>query len=377
MRFTQAVQLCDQITRLHAGVVPRYVTVAKDGDDYTVRAAGGGTWVEVRHVPDGAKGTYSLAALAKTAAALGTDAGVEEGELGAQFITPAVELSCRSVNAEEVTGLPEYDYSTTFVVDTDSLAAAVKTVAYAAAKRDTRPVLEALFLEPAGSHLQVTATDSYRLATQNIWVVEQSGTLPEPGANGLAGWAVPRNMFLALTLDESTATLRFHRNSVVRLDCGDVTVIDSLIAGEYPNYRRAIPDDEPAIEAYIDAAQATELCGSLRKITRVAKDRTDDIVTLVCELDRHGQLACSVRDTGDAMITGRAHESLLITAWRREDDSFRFGVNPEYFADLLSHLPGGARISWRDETGPLIADRGNVVGDTEPRPLHLLMPVKL
>jgi len=122
----------------------------------------------------------------------------------------------------------------------DGLRRLLQTVVYAAARDDVRYYLNGVLLEIAGNILRAVASDGHRLAvdTQHLAdpvAVERRVILPRRTVDVL----------LQLLPDEGDVDLTL-TNSAARIVMGDVMLSTRLVEGRYPDWRRAVPQDEQA-----------------------------------------------------------------------------------------------------------------------------------
>jgi DNA polymerase III subunit beta len=124
-------------------------------------------------------------------------------------------------------------------VDGEALASAVRKTAPSVSRNDAMPALSAILLE-AGDMLDVISTDRYVLAAVACeWL---PGNWDIPSAL-MPAWAAERfcrgiSGQVSIGWDERVCTL----------SRGDFQVTARLIAGEFPAWRRVLPDSIPEIE---------------------------------------------------------------------------------------------------------------------------------
>ncbi|MDQ1688914.1 MAG: polymerase subunit beta, partial [Frankiaceae bacterium] len=187
-----------------------------------------------------------------------------------------VTLTCGSARFQLPT-LPVEDYptlpdlpATSGTVGSDVFAAAVASVAIAAGRDDTLPVLTGVRVEIEGDRLTLAATDRYRLAVREMsW---------QPTAADMSAVAlVP-----ARTLHETARALTTAAQVTIALATGGAgegmvgfaggerRTTTRLLDGEFPKYRSLLPSEHSAV-AEVDTAQLVE---AVKRVSLVAQRNT-------------------------------------------------------------------------------------------------------
>ncbi|MDQ1704100.1 MAG: polymerase subunit beta, partial [Frankiaceae bacterium] len=183
-----------------------------------------------------------------------------------------VQLSCGSSRFTLPT-LPLDEYPTlpampevAGTIGSDAFAAAVASVAVAAGRDDTLPVLTGIRIEIDGEDVTLAATDRYRLAVRTLrWqpldpslqatALVPARTLAESAKSLTAGAEVT----LALATSGSG-------EGMLGLSGAARRTTTRLLDGEFPKYRSLLPDSASAT-AQIDTAALTE---AVRRVSLVA-----------------------------------------------------------------------------------------------------------
>lgn len=155
-----------------------------------------------------------------------------EHESGASSSVPALSL-------EDWPAAPELgESSARFVLSLRDWRRLFRSVFRFASSDETRPVLTAVRFELAPeATVYAVATDSYRLGFDYADALEASG---ETGASGL----VPARALRAIGkaprgIDSVVLSIGL---DYARLEAGNVSVLSRLISGQYPDWRRLLPD---------------------------------------------------------------------------------------------------------------------------------------
>jgi DNA polymerase-3 subunit beta len=247
-------------------------------------------------------------------------------------------------------------------IGSDAFAAAVSSVAVAAGRDDTLPVLTGIRIELEGEELTLAATDRYRLAVRTLrW---------KPSDPSLSATAlVP-----ARTLAEAAKSLTAGAEVTVALAAGSAgegllglsgavrRTTTRLLDGEFPKYRSLLPDSASAT-AGVDTAALTD---AVRRVSLVAS-RTSPV--------RLSFSADGVMLEAGGLDEAEAAEALPATF---DGEPLTIAFNPAYLLDGLSAIDSDeARLSFTGPTKPavLTGKSGDEAGGGDYR--YLLMPVRL
>ena len=278
-----------------------------------------------------------------------------------------VQVSCGSARFTLPT-LPLDEYPTlpdmpevAGTLGSDAFAAAVTSVAVAAGRDDTLPVLTGIRIEIDGEDVTLAATDRYRLAVRTLrW---------QPADPSLQATAlVP-----ARTLAEAAKSLTAGAEVTLALAAGTSgegmfglagttrRTTTRLLDGEFPKYRSLLPDSAAAT-ASIDTNALTE---AVRRVSLVAS-RTSP-VRLSFSVDG------LVLEAG-GLDEAEAAESLPASF---EGEPLTIAFNPAYLLDGLGAIDSDeARLSFTASTKPAVLT-GKASEDGAGDYRYLLMPVRL
>jgi DNA polymerase-3 subunit beta len=278
-----------------------------------------------------------------------------------------VQLSCGSARftlptlpLEEYPSLPAMP-EVSGTLGSDAFAAAVASVAVAAGRDDTLPVLTGVRVEIDGEDVTLAATDRYRLAVRTLrWqpvdpslqatALVPARTLAEAAKSLTAGAEVT----LALAATGSG-------EGMLGLSGGSRRTTTRLLDGEFPKYRSLLPDGSSG-SASIDTAALTE---AVRRVSLVAS--------------RTSPVRLSFSADGVVLEAGGLDEAeaaeALPASFEGEDLTIAF--NPTYLLDGLGAIDSDeARLSFTGPTKPAVLT-GKASEDGAGDYRYLLMPVRL
>jgi DNA polymerase-3 subunit beta len=172
-------------------------------------------------------------------------------------------------------------------LEASTLARALEATLVTASDDETKQILCGVHLQPAADGLEVASTDGHRLS---VFPVVQEGveaftpvTLPSKGLEALGKHLGKAEGMATITLDNTIATF----------DLGDLVFTTRLLEGQYPEYRRLIPQAF-AVETLINRQDWIDALGRIMVVanqvslkTGIVRHRWDQ-GQLVLEADVQG-----------------------------------------------------------------------------------------
>jgi DNA polymerase-3 subunit beta len=278
-----------------------------------------------------------------------------------------VQLSCGSsrftlptLPLDEYPSLPAMP-EVSGTLGSDAFAAAVGSVAIAAGRDDTLPVLTGIRVEIDGEDVTLAATDRYRLAVRTLrWqpvdpslqatALVPARTIAEAAKSLTSGAEVTLALATTGTGEGMLGLAGTARRTTTR-----------LLDGEFPKYRSLLPDSASAT-AHLDTAVLTE---AVRRVSLVAT--------------RTSPVRLSFSPDGVVLEAGgldeaEAAESLPASF---DGDPLTIAFNPTYLLDGLGAIDSDeARLSFTGSTKPaVLTGKAGAEGAGDYR--YLLMPVRL
>ncbi len=236
----------------------------------------------------------------------------------------------------------------------------VQQVVFAAAKDDARPVLMGVSVRLEGPRLELAATDGYRLSVRRLELEA------DPGVTWQV--VVPARALseLARIASKTAGEVRFgvlseRQQAVFRTD--HVEVVSQLIAGQFPDYPRIIPQGYQtrvvvARDAFLAACRRAEVFASegnnIVKLDIQPGDDAPGVVEVSGTADEKGSSTSRLT----AVVDGPAITIAFNVRFLRE--AVEAVPTPDVALELIApENPGVLRPVGRDDF------------------LHLIMPVKL
>lgn len=274
------------------------------------------------------------------------------GEGGVRIEGGRAEFSVSTFPVEDFARPPTGEVGDACRVDGAELARALKQVGRAASADEGRPVLTGVLWVVDGEVLRVVATDSYRLAVSEIAIKEG----PREGQAIIPARALAEFGRHLASGGDQLAEIRLGSAQAV-LTAGEVNLVTRLIEGEFPNWRRLLPERqnnrlEVAKEEF-EAAVAR--VGLVTQVNTPVKFHLGPVVQLTAT---ESGVADATEFVEGASYTGQE----MVTAF-----------NSRFFIDGLEGIESEtAVLELTEPTKP-----ATLTGADQPGFTYLVMPVRL
>jgi DNA polymerase III subunit beta len=259
----------------------------------------------------------------------------------------------RTLRAEDFPPLPEPDRESSVEVPAAAFVETIQTVARAASRDETRPVLTGILVSASAQELQMVATDSYRLSVKR--------TALEAPLEGSFEANVPARALqelarIAAGSGDEKLTVGVGSNQVV-FEAGGAVLSSRLIDGQFPNYQQLLPEEfEHELEVAGD--EVTEV---VRRISLLAQKNAPLRLAFA-----EGELTVSAQ-TPDV---GEARETIPVPF---SGEAFEIGFNPDFLRDGLESVgAGGVVLKLINPLRPGLIEAADGSGF-----LYLIMPIRL
>ena len=267
------------------------------------------------------------------------------------------EYRIRTYAAEDFPRLPQFDEAVAFKMSGEALVETVEKVSRSYSRDETRPVLTGILISFEDSRVRMVTTDSYRLSIKET---ELATTFEGSREAIIPARAMQEASRIFSGSDEEQVEVALSENQAL-FRIGDVLFGTRLIEGNFPEYRRLLPD---AYEREI-SIRREDLIDSLRRVSLFAQRQTPPIpVSLTFS-----------KDTVEMMVrsgeVGEARERLAATS----EDDFHISFNPSYLLDGVSAVDTENVLFRLNES----LKPGLVLPETEreePDFLYLIMPMR-
>jgi DNA polymerase-3 subunit beta len=260
----------------------------------------------------------------------------------------------RTLRAEDFPPLPEPDRETTVAVPAAAFVETVQTVARAASRDETRPVLTGILVSASGQELQMVATDSYRLSVKRTQLDEPLEGSFEANVPARALQELAR--IAGQAPEGGPLTVGVGANQVV-FEAGGAVLSSRLIDGQFPNYQQLLPE---AFEHELKLA-GDEITDVVRRISLLAQKNAPLRLAFA-----EGEVTVSAQ-TPDV---GEARETIPVPF---AGDPLEIGFNPDFLRDGLESVGSGdVLLKLISPLRPGLIEAADGSGF-----LYLIMPIRL
>jgi DNA polymerase-3 subunit beta len=201
-------------------------------------------------------------------------------------------------------------------MESSTLARALEATLVTASDDESKQILCGVHLQPASDGLEVASTDGHRLS---VFPVAQEAleaftpvTLPSKGLKALSGHLGKAEGMVTITLDNTIATTL--DNTIATFDLGDLVFTTRLLEGQYPEYRRLIPQAF-VVETLINRQDWIDALGRIMVVASqkndIVKHQWNDQGQLVLEADVQGSsgrelVGCEASEGQGEDVLGKA-----------------------------------------------------------------------
>lgn len=235
----------------------------------------------------------------------------------------------------------------------DLLLTLIRSVVFAIAPKDDRPILAGVLLRSDGTTLQAAAADGFRLAVRSIGIeapdlniIAQGRTLAK--ATSLLAQATSVRM----TVDAAKSALLLDTEA----GCWSVR----LISGDFPDFNRIIPRDT-------SVAVTVQRAALLRALSLVQRIESADLghrVHLSVEADRIGVRASSTEEDYEAETS--------VDAELTRGEPMRISLRERHLRDAIGAFESASvTLEMHDATRPVLIRAPG----SSPEHSHILMPL--
>src|SRR3954452_2081784 len=183
------------------------------------------------------------------------------------------EYSIRAYAAEDFPRLPKVDEAEAFKMSGEALVETVEKVSRSSSRDETRPVLTVILISFEESRVRMVTTDSYRLSIKET---ELATTFDGSREAIIPARAMQEVSRIYSSSDEEQVEVVLSQNQAL-FKLGDVLFGTRLIEGNFPEYKRLLPN---AFEREI-SVRREDLLDTLRRVNLFAQRQTPPVpVTL-------------------------------------------------------------------------------------------------
>src|SRR3954451_13201814 len=269
------------------------------------------------------------------------------------------EYRIRAYAAEDFPRLPKFNEAEAFKMNGEALVATVEKVSRSYSRDETRPVLTGILISFEESRVRMVTTDSYRLSIKETELATTFDGSKEAIIPARAMQEVSR--IFSSSEEEQVEVILSQNQALFRI--GDVLFGTRLIEGNFPEYKRLLPN---AFEREI-SVRREDLIDTLRRVNLFAQRQTPPVPVSMAFSE--GAVEVTVRN-GEV---GEARERLPASS----EDDFHISFNPGYLLDGVSAVDsekGLSRLNEPLKPGLIVPEISEA--REEPDFLYLIMPMR-
>ncbi len=270
--------------------------------------------------------------------------------------SPHYESKINGISAEEFPVIPTVSSDPVLTLEAQAFRDGLAQVVVAASADEARPVLAGVYLYVEDGALFIAATDSYRLAEKRL-------ELSENAPKSFSVLVPARTMQeLVKLLGESAGDVEIYVDeNQVMFRIEDVELVSRLIEGQFPSYRRLIPDKA---ETSFEIATA-----ELARITKVAS---------LFARESAGSVRMEVKEEGEVSVVSSDSEVGGNTSSAECDvagEDGEISLNARYLTDALAAVKSPrVMVAISGKLSPcVITPAGEDVADDY---MHIVMPLR-
>ncbi len=252
-------------------------------------------------------------------------------DLTLHMVSDKTKSRFNGVDASDYPNLPEFNKDLAYMeLDPKIFSHAVSLVAFAAAADESRPIFTGVYLNLQSGTLTIASSDGFRLS-EKVMNLDTAGDMDDFTV------IVPAKTLLEISrifsASDEPLKMAIHPDAnMVLFKAEDTTVSSNILNGEYPNYKRIIPE-EHILQADFDSSELAEAV----KLTNLFS--TESVVAVKLRFNPEGYINIGI--TGEE--TG-AHESQVSANIDGEETEIAF--NSKYLLDFLTNTKSN-RISFK------------------------------
>ena len=262
-----------------------------------------------------------------------------------------IDFKLRAIGADEFPALERGDDLSYFPIEQKAFTEMIDQTHFAAAEDDSRQFLNGVFLERTKSGMTMVATDGRRLG-----IVERSFSDDIPEFSPIILPTKFLTELRRLASGEGSLMLSI-TDKILFATVANRVFYTTLIKGDYPNYRRVIPESQ----RYHATMKISDMLDALKRVSLLVENKARRIYLDISEA---GTLL-----TSDENESGEAKE---IIACQYEGPETRISLNYTYLLTPLKVMDGEYfTLNFTEPTRAL-----TVVPEGDRDYLHLIMPMQ-
>jgi DNA polymerase-3 subunit beta len=260
------------------------------------------------------------------------------------------EYKINCIRPEDYPSIDFSEPSTKFEINSGTLNEFITQTVFAAAVKETRPVLTGVNFNSDGKEIVCTGTDSYRLSRRTAPIASDPFmiTVPSKTLNEV------KNIFA----EDQTVKVALN-DKKIQFSNDKVMLQSTLLEGDFPDTNRLIPND-------FTRTMLINRTVLLDALDRAAFIKTDNISTMNLQMTGADDISLSNR----SQEIGEFHEVLNAVSY--EGDPLDISFSGQYMMDALRIFKGeNVKISFTGVMKPFI-----ITEEDDSSVIELILPVR-
>ena len=233
-----------------------------------------------------------------------------------QVVAGSAHFKINGMGKAEFPTLPDFSGASSFSMEGEAFKALLSKTAFAAAKDDSRQVLNGLLMSIEGNRLGFIATDGKRLAKVGAEIASDS---PFSGQYIVPLKAVEE---VIKTLDGEKPAKIMAAHDMIAVESGSTCFMTKLLSGDYPDIERVIP----SASSFNIHLHRDELISILRQVSLFTTERSQSV--RFCFSQGELKLLAASSDIGEGAVSMPVDYS---------GEYMEIAFNPGFFLDILRH----------------------------------------
>ncbi len=233
----------------------------------------------------------------------------------------------------------------------------ISRVTFAIAQHESRQTLTGSLMEVTRDEIRLVGLDGFRLALQTM-----KGSFVLPDGKTIVKAIIPGHVMSEMSrimVDEEGAMVTFHMDAGhLMAIIGDTTVLTTLLAGEYINYRQILPTEWKTRVT----VKCKEFGEAIDRASLIAREGKNNLIKFKAENDM--MQITSMSDLGDVLEEINIH---------LEGEAIEIAFNARYIGDVVKNIDDECcMLSMSNSVSPCVLSP--VEGDAY---LYLVLPVRV
>ena len=226
------------------------------------------------------------------------------------------QFRLHGINKSEFPALPDLTHAEHFTISSEAFKEMLSKSVFAAAREDSRHVLNGVLMKVENSNATFIGTDGKRLAKVNTSV--------ELGSEHKHDYLIPLKAVeeIVKTIDNDEPVKISLTPDKVGIESNSTLLITKLLSGEYPDIERVIPKESE----FTLTLHREELMALLKQVALFTTDKSHSVHFILSP----GELTL----TANSSEIGEGKVSMPVDY---SGETFEIAFNPFFFHDILRH----------------------------------------